>query len=242
MRLFNSIIGRKSNKIVETPARREAKAPVGLESLEDRRMMSVSYNATTGTVAITGTAGNDYITAYSNSSTGKTTFYGASASPTSIITGGILKVEVYASGGNDTVRLTSMVAKPTYISLGDGNDVFYGGAGNDIVVAGNGDDIVLAGAGNDNVYGGFGNDAIDGQAGNDYLYGGDGNDIITGGTGKDYMYGQNGNDTIYAKDRVSEVVDGGLGYDVAHVDNDAHTWWPFDTEVRDSKYSIELAL
>lgn len=68
----------------------------------------------------------------------------------------------------------------------DGDDKFY--------LTSNNDNFKALG-GNDIVYGGVGDDAIGGEDGNDILYGGIGNDILNGGTGNDELYGEEGNDT-----------------------------------------------
>jgi Ca2+-binding RTX toxin-like protein len=77
--------------------------------------------------------------------------------------------------GNDVVSLHGDYAN-AIVSLGGGDDQFFGGKGADNVTAGNGNDILLGGRGNDNLNGGNGNDTIQG---------GMGNDSLTGGAGKD---------------------------------------------------------
>lgn len=85
-------------------------------------------------------------------------------------------------------------------------NIFYGGAGNDVLDGRGGDDALYGGADNDTIYGGAGNDTLDGGTGNDLLYGGTGNDQIAGGDGNDTIYGGAGQDTIY----------GGAGDDVIY--------------------------
>jgi Ca2+-binding RTX toxin-like protein len=85
-------------------------------------------------------------------------------------------------------------------------NVFYGGAGNDILDGRGGADSLYGGADNDTIYGG---------AGNDLIYGGDGNDVLYGGAGADTIYGGDGADTIVVGlDPFGDVIDGGLGNDV----------------------------
>jgi arylsulfatase A-like enzyme len=66
---------------------------------------------------------------------------------------------------------------------------FYGGAGNDLLIAksGRGKDVHVfyGGAGNDTLYGGNGRDILDGGAGNDVIRGGEGRSKIYGGPGND---------------------------------------------------------
>lgn len=51
-------------------------------------------------------------------------------------------------------------------------------------------------AGDDLIWGGGGNDVIEGDAGDDVLYGEDGNDVIRGGEGRDFIYGGKGDDLL----------------------------------------------
>jgi Ca2+-binding RTX toxin-like protein len=94
-----------------------------------------------------------------------------------------------------------------------GNDVFYGGGGND---------HVSAGGGNDYAYGGHGDDTLDGNQGDDRLYGGlgddnlsgqEGNDLLTGGGGNDALNGSSGNDVLIAGTGEDSIT-GGDGSDV----------------------------
>ena len=66
---------------------------------------------------------------------------------------------------------------------------FYGGAGNDMLIAksGRGKDVHIfyGGAGNDTLYGGNGRDILDGGAGDDVIRGGEGSSKIYGGPGND---------------------------------------------------------
>ncbi len=57
------------------------------------------------------------------------------------------------------------------VSLGDFNDTFYAGSGDDRISGRAGDDTIDAGSGNDLITGGTGNDTITGGVGNDYLLG-----------------------------------------------------------------------
>jgi len=84
---------------------------------------------------------------------------------------------------------------------GQGNDpsdtytnIFYGGAGNDLLDGRGGDDLLYGGTGSDTVLGGAGNDLIDGGAGADSLSGGDGRDTIFGTLGDTVDGGEGGDD------------------------------------------------
>ena len=91
---------------------------------------------------------------------------------------------VRAGGGNDSVYARSSSA-PAGVS--EGNDSFYGEAGDDLLSA----------------YGGLGNQLLDGGAGNDTLTGGTVSDTLMGGDGNDSLSAYEGNDTL----------DGGAGLD-----------------------------
>lgn len=68
-------------------------------------------------------------------------------------------------------------------SMGDGYTDSNGdqiGNSDDVVFGGAGKDTILAGDGNDTVYGGMGDDSISGEGGSDLLFGGAGDDIIFG--------------------------------------------------------------
>ncbi|WP_336487954.1 calcium-binding protein [Methylobacterium nigriterrae] len=88
----------------------------------------------------------------------------------------------------------------------NGDDVMYGGWGNDDIWGGpHGHDVLYGGYGNDTLsaswdgstlYGGAGKDTLLGGPSNDTLYGGAGDDLIYGGTGVDQLYGGEGHDTF----------------------------------------------
>ena len=75
--------------------------------------------------------------------------------------------------GHDVVSLHGDYAN-AIVSLGGGDDQFFGGADN-----------VTGGNGNDTLFGGRGSDNLNGGNGNDTLQGGMGNDSLTGGAGED---------------------------------------------------------
>ena len=74
---------------------------------------------------------------------------------------------------------------------------------------GSGDDVLFGGSGNDHLYGGSGNDILFGGSGDDYLDGGEGRDILFGGSGND----------IIKYDSSDFLVDGGDGIDFLITDN-----------------------
>lgn len=79
--------------------------------------------------------------------------------------------------------------------LGDGRDnIFFGGAENDVLRGMDGNDTLNGGGGQDTLEGGNGSDTMEGGAGNDNLQGGAGDDVLSGGLGIDNLVGGDGKD------------------------------------------------
>ena len=107
-------------------------------------------------------------------------------------------VEVYASDGDDEVRLSEQNTG-SWVSGGAGADLLYGSGGGDTIhgdyrrgFEGDTSDW------NDVIYGLGGNDSLHGNQGIDKLYGGDGSDYLNGGSGQgfDELYGGAGVDRL----------------------------------------------
>jgi Ca2+-binding RTX toxin-like protein len=113
----------------------------------------------------------------------------------------------------DTMPQDSTIGSSDILSALGGNDVFYGGAGDDQVSAGPGDDYVYGGRGNDTIGGSGGDDRLYGGLGNDVLGGGAGNDLLSGGDGVDRLLGDTGNDVLLAGSGADDL-DGGDGNDL----------------------------
>ncbi len=89
-----------------------------------------------------------------------------------------------------------------------GTDTIFGGAGNDTVdILNYGDNLIFGGDGEDSLTGGYGDDSVSGDDGHDTirdlggdntLSGGNGNDKIFGGDGDEIISGGGGNDTIWS--------------------------------------------
>ena len=107
-------------------------------------------------------------------------------------------------------------------SIGDGDDILFGGQG---------DDIIYGEAGNDILKGQSGNDVLYGGAGDDILFGGSGDDILHGGSGDDVLYGGSGNDIIFLGEGENKAF-GGKGQDsfvFQSFDAKADTIYGFET-------------
>jgi len=80
-------------------------------------------------------------------------------------------------GGYATATVTIAIAiADLHLEGGPGDDILYGGPGNDTLEGGPGDDVL---------YGGDGNDTLEGGPGNDTLIGGPGDDFLDGGPDHD---------------------------------------------------------
>lgn len=77
-------------------------------------------------------------------------------------------------------------------------NIFYGGAGND---------LLDGGGSNDTLYGGADNDTLVGGSGDDLLEGGTGDDTLSAGAGADTLQGGAGDDLLFAG--AGDTVDGG---------------------------------
>lgn len=86
------------------------------------------------------------------------------------------RARVDARAGDDRV---------TFGRVGKGKAVFFGRAGNDVLIGGNGGDRLDGGAGRDKLRGMNRSDVLRGGAGRDFLVGGKGKDTARGGTGRD---------------------------------------------------------
>ncbi|HEX5928363.1 MAG TPA: hypothetical protein VFY48_03130 [Solirubrobacterales bacterium] len=92
-------------------------------------------------------------------------------------------------------RSTSGVATIS-VKGGDGNQVWYGGSGEDWFYGQRGNDTFYGGGGHDLLYGGPGDDTLRGESGWDILGGGFGTDNLDGEADNDMARGDAGTDTI----------------------------------------------
>lgn len=77
-----------------------------------------------------------------------------------------------------------------------GDDLLYGGAGNDVLAGDNGHDTLMGQGGDDLLRGGAAGDRLLGRGGADTLDGGNGNDILSGGGNADTLWGRSGTDRL----------------------------------------------
>ena len=110
---------------------------------------------------------------------------------------------------------------------GTGNDTMLGQDGNDTLYGDDGDDMMRGHTGRDELYGGAGTASLYGDAGHDLLDGGAGNDLLEGGAGNDTLMGGPGSDTLY----------GGTGRDLLYGGGGADTF-AFRTEAEANRDRI----
>lgn len=123
---------------------------------------------------------------------------------------GIEKIVVMGGAGNDLIDMSGVQAGhgvSVEADGGPGNDIIYGGGGNDKLVGGEGNDVLVGNGGDDTLIGGLGNDFLFGDgliaplpSGMPTLpdpktaFTGSGADVLQGGAGDDYLYGGPGID------------------------------------------------
>jgi Ca2+-binding RTX toxin-like protein len=194
-------------------AHRKTRPSLKIESLEQRAMMAANLtaNLSDGVLAITGTDGADTILVRQSSDQIRVDGVVESFSAASV-----KAVLIDAKAGDDYVSLEvngQLLAKPSLIDAGSGNDHVRGGSGSDAIYLGAGDDIAVTHAGNDTVYGGDGNDRVWSGDGNDKVTGEAGNDEIVLGSGDDLAFGGAGNDKFWGE-AGQDRLDGGAGDDM----------------------------
>ena len=134
-----------------------------------------------GTLHVTGTAGDDAITASRNGSTlhvGVSRRSGGGLASGDVPLSSVKRIVVDALAGNDDVEINSNLTIPTTLNGGDGDDTLVGGGGDDLLSGAAGNDRLTGGPVRDRLYGGSGDDTLSGRGDNtsDYLDGGTGTD------------------------------------------------------------------
>lgn len=192
---------RNARKIADR--RIQSAVDMALESLEERRLCSVSSTCTSSALTFTSNTSSDSITvtassgvSWSGSATGHCSYTPA-------------VIYFYGNAGNDTfVNNTSI---PSSVQGGDGNDILVGGSGNDTLQGNTGNDSISGGSSNDTLYGSEGEDTLHGDSGNDVIYGGENDDDLYGDSGNDKLYGGDGNDGVYGGVGTDELTGGSDG-------------------------------
>lgn len=194
---------------------------LGMESLEDRRLLAGSIDLDGGVLRIDGTSADDtaYVKTLSSGIIKVTLSHNGQTHARYFHPSTINSIRFIGGDGNDYFRNDTDIR--SHAVGNNGNDTLIGGSNYDYLSGGSGNDIlsgrdssdsIHGGWGNDIAYGGNGNDYISGGQGNDRLYAQNGNDYVTGGDGIDYLYGGSGADSLYGGDDI-DVIYGGSGND-----------------------------
>lgn len=215
--LFNS--KKKSRK-----AKPVTQCALGVESLEDRRLLAVSaaqfyLNGTKLVITGSNDADTVTVTQAANGNINARLESGGESIALDYLASQVTQISFSGKDGDDTfVNSTNLPSR----ALGEGGndtlvggsnvDDFDGGEGDDLLIGGDGNDILRGSNGNDVIQGDGGNDQITGGAGNDLLRGGAGADVIRGGAGDDQIWGEGGNDRLFG-DEGSDLLYGGEGDD-----------------------------
>lgn len=180
-----------------------------VQPLENRALLSATFDVATGVLDVQGTEGDDTIVVGLNA---------ADATKVDVVVNGTTELSVdladiqkiLASGGNgdDAITIGAGVLDDAELRGGNGQDSLTGGDGNDLLVGGNGKDSLL---------GGLGNDSLNGGNGKDHLDGGLGTNVIISGKGKDTVVPPDADTTPAKKDKKPKKDKGG---DVEGGDND----------------------
>jgi hypothetical protein len=138
-----------------------------------------------GDNVIYGGLGNDIVSTFSNHTK---VIDGQDGNDTLIDLGSSSNRNIIIYGGNNDDAI---------IDNGHGNNIIYGGIGNDVIHSNNGDNTI---------HGGYGNDTIFGSTGNNTIYGNEGYDIIDGGRDNEEGKWEGEGQTV-------STIDGGPGFD-----------------------------
>ena len=174
-----------------------------LETLESRRLYSVTATSAGGVLTVFGDNNANAITVSRNAAGTLLVNNGAITigGPTATVANTSL-IRVLGADGNDTLTLDEAAGALPRASLagGNGNDRVSGASGADTLEGDSGDDVLL------------------GKGGNDVLRGGSGLDALTGGPGSDQAFGQSGDDRmIWNPGDGSDLNEGGDGIDTVEV-------------------------
>jgi Ca2+-binding RTX toxin-like protein len=155
-----------------------------IDTLESRRLMSVTITSAFGTLNLEGTGVRDNVSVYHNPATNQFTVgeYNELTRQytTRLVSGaGVTQIRVAGNGGDDTLSIDRNVKLTATIIGGDGNDFCMGGGGRNVLTGERGNDTLIGGDGNDYLWGMDGDDTLDGRRGSDVMYGMNGRDEVT---------------------------------------------------------------
>lgn len=182
-----------------------------IETLESRRLMSVSLNAVSHLLTVNGTAGDDVIKVAVVGDKVRVTDNGVVSN---FLKSKVTKIAVFAKDGTDQVAVESSVFLPTELHTGAG--------GYDEVKGGSGKDTIYVESTSSNGYGNGGDDKVVVTSFDGRGYGNAGNDTIVVAMGEGQGHGGDGNDTISVTWADNTYIDAGAGNDVVRLTNPAN--------------------
>ena len=130
-----------------------------LERLEARRLLAVTVEQVGSVLLVEGDNGDNVIEFERRDGNVAVFVDGVEAGEFDLSS--LLRAEIYAGFGSDTVILGRQPGLPALIDGGPGNDLLGGGSGGDLILGGDGDDTLSGNAGVDTLFGGDGNDLLE---------------------------------------------------------------------------------
>lgn len=201
MGLLNSIFGRSGES---SSGKHASTSTLSVETLEDRNLLSANAVLNGTTLNVFGDNANDKIIVQRNNNDQiVVTDYGVEIGR--FANGGVNLIQVFGSGGDDTIFVSSNISQDANLFGQGGNLAFGGFEGGDL--------LIYQGSGTGTINGGDGNDRLLGGRGNDFLLGGNGDDILFGAGGTNILTGGLGDDTFFGASTRDTVTDLGLGND-----------------------------
>lgn len=218
-KIFRAHAASNSSKRRQAPHRDRSSSSLSYEKLQSRLVLAgIFFDAATGTVTISGGAGNDAGRFFQlDATTYRATLVGVGSENFNI--SDVNEFVFIGFGGDDFVNNLTEVNSQLLggsgadtLRGGDGDDFINGGAGNNSLFGEGGDDRIIGLQGDDTILGDDGNDRIFAGNGSNRILGGAGDDLIFGGTGVDRINGEGGIDQIFglAGDDVLHSGDGGV--------------------------------
>ncbi len=202
----------------------------GLESLEQRRLLSADL--TGSTLRVEGTDAADVIVIEAGESGGEVILSGVDGVEDGSLFSGVDRIRVRLGDGDDSatvlgaMRTTDGQFMDIRIAGNLGDDQLFGGDSLDTLIGGPGDDVLDGGLHDDELRGGADNDVIRGGDGDDFIQGGRNADVVRGHDGSDQLLGGRGFDEVIGgggSDNVNggwgnDMIVGGAGSDAIHGD------------------------
>ena len=160
-----------NNTVSSVGGRPASPRAVGLEVLEDRRLMS--YTVAVGPMLLmVGDEGTPNTMTVALNADGRNVTASLNGQSQTVPLAGLSVLRLYGGTGSDTITVDPRLAISSCIVDGNGNDTIRAGAGDDYMYVGKGHDLIISAGGHKNLFGTDANDTILGSNGNDPVGGG----------------------------------------------------------------------